>query len=152
MLSGNRRDNFQLSLACFITDFGFQASFLTAAAGCAALGFIILRLRTAAGSLAGPGLGWIRGCRRYAAGAGAFTSFAAERTQYYAGGTTDACLHSNGIYRTVDGAGTALDAGVLIGNNCLLIFNTEYSMRADDGAHAAAGTGLIVKSQGYYVF
>jgi hypothetical protein len=61
-------------------------------------------------------------------------------------------LYSNGIYRTVDGAGATLNTGVLVGNDRLPVFYVEYLVGTDDGAHSAAVAGLGIKSQGYNIF
>jgi hypothetical protein len=61
-------------------------------------------------------------------------------------------LHPDGVYRAIDGAGTTLDTGVLIGNNRLPVNYFEHLVWTDDGAHAAAVADLGIKSQGYDIF
>ena len=98
------------------------------------------------------GPGRLGTCRRYTAGAGtriaAFADCLTENTCRAAG----AGLHPDGVYRAIDGAGTTLDTGVLIGNNRLPVNYFEHLVWTDDGAHAAAVADLGIKSQSYNIF
>jgi len=69
-----------------------------------------------------------------------------------AGCATNAGLYSDSVYRTIDGTGTTLNAGVTVDNNHFSILYFEYFVGTDDDAHTAAVTDLGIKLQGYDIF
>lgn len=61
-------------------------------------------------------------------------------------------MNGDGILRTVVGTGTALHTGVTFCNDSPSVFHGHDPMRADDGAHAAAGTLFVVELKGHHIW
>lgn len=73
--------------------------------------------------------------------------FAFNPGLYYVSGTTDAGGHTKGLCRAVGGTGPAFDAIIFFNHLCFFVRHSKYTMRANQGAYAAADTCIDIECQ-----
>jgi hypothetical protein len=79
-------------------------------------------------------------------------SFRSQHAVYYCCRATHANPNGNGPRRAIEGACSAFDTGIPVGNPGFAVRYLKNPSRADSRAHSASGARLAVQLQSHYVF